>query len=74
MNILLYLLPIVVFVISSVLLYIISTDPKKKTLKNIIVRNMLPGLVLGVTVFCVIKLKDSNMFNNEPLMTGNYFD
>ena len=71
---LLFLLPVIIFIISSVVLFMISTDPKKKTLKNIAIRNILPGLVLGITVFCIIKFKDSNLFNNQPLMTGNYFD
>lgn len=74
MNLILYILPIIIFIISSVLLYTLSTDPKKKTLKNIAVRNILPGLVLGVTVFSIIKFKDAGLFNSEPMMSGNYFD
>jgi hypothetical protein len=68
-----YILTIVVFIISSIVLYTISSDPKKNSLKFIAVRNILPSMVLAITVFCIIKFKD-NLFTQEPMMNGNYFD
>ena len=41
---------------------------------NIIIRNILPGMVVGLLVFVILKYKDSQIFNSEPLMHGNYFD
>ena len=52
----------------------ISNDPKKNKTNTIILRNILPGIVVSLLVFVIIKYKDSQMFNPEPLMYGNYFD
>jgi hypothetical protein len=68
----LYILPIIIFVIVSGVMYMISKDPKKNDIKNIITRNVLPGLLISITVFLIIKFKDN--LNNEPMMDGNYFD
>ena len=71
---LLYLVPIVVFLIVSLGMYFISNDKNKSKPKTIIVRNILPGIVVSLLVFVIIKYKDSDMFNPEPLMSGNYFE
>jgi hypothetical protein len=55
-------------------MYFISNDSKKDKPKNIITRNVFPGMVLGLLVFIIIKYKDSSSFTNEPVMGGNYFD
>ena len=72
MSFILYILPIIIFVIVSGVMYMISKDPKKNDIKNIITRNVLPGLLISITVFLIIKFKDN--LNNEPMMDGNYFD
>ena len=70
---LIYILPIIIFIVTSIVLYMLSTDPKKKSISSITVRNILPATVLAITVFCIIKFKD-NLFTSEPMMDGNYFD
>ena len=55
-------------------MYFISNDSKKDKPKNIITRNVFPGMVFGLLVFIIIKYKDSSSFTNEPVMGGNYFD
>ena len=70
----LYILPIIIFIIVSSVMYMISKDPKKNDIKNIIMRNVLPGMLISIIVFLIIKFKDANLLNNEPMMDGNYFD
>jgi hypothetical protein len=55
-------------------MYFISVDEKKNKPDKIIFRNIFPGIIVGLLVFIIIKYKDSNLFNQEPLMTGNFFD
>ena len=74
MSFILYILPIIIFAIVSSVMYMISKDPKKNDIKNIITRNVLPGLLISIIVFLIIKFKDANLLNNEPMMDGNYFD
>ena len=74
MSFILYILPIIIFVIVSGVMYMISKDPKKNDIKNIITRNVLPGMLISIIVFLIIKFKDANLLNNEPMMDGNYFD
>ena len=69
-----YLIVLAVFLTVSSIMYMISNDPKKSKTKTIILRNVLPGIVVSLLVFVIIKYKDSQMFNPEPLMYGNYFD
>ena len=68
------LIPILVFLFTSIFMYFISNDSKKDKPKNIITRNVFPGMVFGLLVFIIIKYKDSSSFTNEPVMGGNYFD
>ena len=70
----LYVIPIVVFLIVSLGMYMISNDKNKSKPKTIIIRNVLPGIVVSLLVFVIIKYKDSEIFNPEPLMSGNYFE
>ena len=72
MSFILYILPIIIFIIVSSVMYMISKDPKKNDIKNIIMRNVLPGMLISIIVFLIIKFKDN--LNNEPMMDGNYFD
>ena len=74
MSFILYILPIIIFAIVSGVMYMISKDPKKNDIKNIITRNVLPGMLISIIVFLIIKFKDANLLNNEPMMDGNYFD
>jgi len=70
----LYIIPIIVFVIVSVSMYLVSNDKNKSKPSVIITRNILPGIVVSLLVFAIIKFKDSQLFVNEPLLGGNYFD
>ena len=69
-----YLLPLFVFIISSITLYYISTDKDKSKPNKILLRNVLPAVVISLLVFVLIKYRDAELFNPEPLMGGNYFD
>ena len=69
-----YLITLLVFLSVSSFMYMISNDPKKSKTNTIILRNIFPGIVVSLLVFVIIKYKDSQMFNPEPLMYGNYFD
>ena len=71
---LIYLIPVIIFIISSLSLYMLSNDKEKAKPKTIIIRNILPSIVLSLLVFIIIKYRDSSLFNHEPLMGGNYFD
>jgi hypothetical protein len=55
-------------------MYAISADDKKNKPEKILTRNVFPGIIVGLLVFIVIKYKDSAVFNQEPLMRGNFFD
>ena len=70
----LYIIPIIVFLIVSVSMYLVSNDKNKSKPGVIITRNILPGIVVSLLVFAIIKFKDSQLFVNEPLLGGNYFD
>lgn len=70
----LYIIPIIVFLIVSVSMYLISNDKEKSKPSVILTRNILPGIVVSLLVFAIIKFKDSQLFVNEPLLGGNYFD
>ena len=74
MNFLLYLIPLVVFVVASFTMYSISSEEDKNTFSSILVKNVLPASVVSVLVFAIIKFKDSGLFSPEPMMNGNYFD
>jgi positive regulator of sigma E activity len=74
MSLLLYIVPFVIFLISTIIMYSISADEDKNKVSTICIRNILPSALLGTLVFVIIKFKDSNVFNAEPMMRGNYFD
>ena len=63
------ILPIIVFIITSLSFYTFSNDPdkKKKPIKFII-----SGLIISIITFIIIKFRSH--FSPEPLMQGNYFD
>jgi hypothetical protein len=74
MVFLLYGVPVLVFIFTCIFLYTISNDTKKDKPKNIISKNVLPAIVLSLLIFIIIKYKDTDAFNSEPVMSGNYFD
>lgn len=68
------ILPFIVFVVTAFLMYSISNDENKNEIDVIMFRNILPSFVLALLIFAILKYKDSQLFNNEPMMYGNYFD
>ena len=74
MDYLLYGVPLLIFLFTTVFMYTLSDNTKKNKPKNIISKNVLPASVLGLLVFIIIKYKDTDIFNNEPMKPGNYFD
>ena len=73
MSLLLYVPPVLIFIILSVIMYLVSDDPDKNKIGTICLRNVLPSLVVGILVFIIIKYKGQTPFD-EPMMKGNYFD
>jgi hypothetical protein len=71
---LLYIIPIIIFLIVSIGMYSVSNDKNKSKPETVLVRNILPAVVVSLLVFAVIKFKDSQLFIDEPLLGGNYFD
>jgi hypothetical protein len=69
-----YIIPVVISIIISLFMYFISADEKKNSADKIIFRNIFPGIIVGLLVFVIIKYKDSNLFNQEQLMKGTFFD
>jgi RsiW-degrading membrane proteinase PrsW (M82 family) len=69
-----YIIPVLITVIVSLFMYFISADEKKNKPEKIIFRNVFPGIIVGLLVFVIIKYKDSNLFNQEPLMKGTFFE
>ena len=65
------IIPIVVFLTISIILYFLSNNKDKNKLDNIFNQNILPAIVVSVFVFYFIKNKDNI---EEPMMFGNYFD
>ena len=70
----LYIIPIIVFLLVSLSMYLVSNNKDKNKLDFILIRNVLPAMVISLLVFVIIKYRDSRIFNPEPLMQGNYFD
>uniref|UniRef100_A0A6C0I914 Uncharacterized protein n=1 Tax=viral metagenome TaxID=1070528 RepID=A0A6C0I914_9ZZZZ len=70
----LYIIPIIVFLLVSLSMYLVSNNKDKNKPDFILIRNVLPAMVISLLVFIVIKYRDSRIFNPEPLMEGNYFD
>ena len=70
---LIYIISLAVFLIISTGLYFMNKEKEPKT-KTILIRNILPGFVVALLVFIIIKYRDSGIFNQEPLYPGNYFD
>jgi len=68
MNILI-VVPIIVFVIVCLTLFMFSKDPDKKEKP---INFILPGVIVSGISFFIMKYRDH--FSQEPLMQGNYFD
>jgi positive regulator of sigma E activity len=73
MNILIYIIPLVVFLVTAATMYLVSKQDDKENTDNIFLRNILPASLISILVFVIIKYHN-NLFDNEPMMTGNYFD
>jgi hypothetical protein len=67
-----YKIPIIVFIVISVIMYFVS-DTKEKDSNFIIKKSIAPGMVAAIIVTIYIKYKD-RFTQNEKLMPGNYFD
>jgi hypothetical protein len=68
-----YIVPLVVFLSISLSMYSLSNNKEKNKSSNIFIRNILPAIVISVLVFVFMKYRET-MFNEEPMMGGNYFD
>jgi len=68
-----YIIPVIVFLTISLSMYAISNSKEKNKTSNIFVRNILPAITVSILVFLIIKYRD-NLFNSEPMMSGNYFE
>lgn len=73
-KMILYIIPFLIFIISTVIMYVVSRDKDKKKPKTILIRNVLPSVVIAALTFVIIKFKDTGLFTQEKIMTGNYFD
>jgi hypothetical protein len=69
----LYIVPVVIFLVISLSMYGLSKDKEKNKSSNIFIRNILPAIVISVLAFVFMKYSET-MFNEEPMMGGNYFD
>jgi len=71
----LYIVPVLVFLlIVSIVYYLEKDQSKKKKSSFLFVRAILPGFTMALITYLLIKYKSSDLFVNEPLMKGNYFD
>ena len=70
MNI--FILPSLTFVLLFSLLYYVSNEKDKSKPKKM-VKLLIPSVILSTLVFIIVKYKE-NIFHEEPIMTGNYFD
>ena len=68
----LYVIPFVLFIVITLSLYFVSNDEDKKSAKKIM-KTSLPGLIVAISAFLFIKYKD-NIFDDEPIMNGEYFE
>lgn len=71
---LLYLLPVLIFVIVAVILYSLTEKKEESEISDILIKNILPASLISFLVFIIIKFKDSSAFNDERMMMGGYFD
>ena len=67
-----YKIPIIVFIVISVIMYFVS-DVSEKDTNFVIKKSIAPGMVAAIVAAIYIKYKD-NFISNEKLMPGNYFD
>jgi len=72
MDYLLYLTPVIFFIITTIIMYFVSEEKEKNKLSNVFFKNMLPASVLSLLVFIIIKYRNTSLL--EPMMKGNYFD
>ena len=72
----LYVVPIIAFFITMILMYLMdsSDDDVKNDPKHILIRIFLPSLVMAILTYVILRYKDSDVLNSEPVMKGNYFD
>ena len=71
----LYIIPVLVFLLIVLIVYYLEKDQsKKKKPRFLFVRAILPGFTMALVTFLLIKYKGSDLFVNEQVMKGNYFD
>ena len=68
------IIPLVTAILVSITMYLISKDTKKNKPEKIVIRNVCPGIIVGLLVFVIIKYRNSSLFNQQPIMSGNFFD
>ena len=70
-----YYIPIILFLVISLSMYFLEKDSTKKNKsKFIFIRVVLPAVTVALLSVIIIKYKDSQIFSNEPIMEGNYFE
>jgi uncharacterized BrkB/YihY/UPF0761 family membrane protein len=67
MNYLIYIIPIIIFVILTFSFYY-NIEPKKRNYIKI----LIPSTIVSILVFLIMKF--NTKFESEPMMFGNYFD
>lgn len=69
-----YSIPIFVFILLCLSMYMITpdTNEEKNKLSNILIRNVLPSFSVALLTYIIVKNKTD--ISSEKLMTGNYFD
>ena len=68
------IVPIVVFLVTLVGIYLLETDKdKKKNTKFFTIRFVLPAVVLSMLSFLILKFKDSQLLSPDPMTTTPYF-
>ena len=67
-----YIVPLVVFVIlSTLILYISSNAETEKEGNKKYIKAIVPSVLVSILVYLFIKYRESS---HEPMMPGNYFD
>ena len=69
-----YFICLMITVSITYILHYISKDPNKDQTDVIIKRNLLPGIIVGIAFFVYLKYRNTDVFNPEPMMDGNFFD
>ena len=68
-----YILPIFIFIITSIIIHIFFNKNPEKNNKYEIFKKTIPGIILGLIYFIFNKYKNGYKIREE-MMYGNYFD